>query len=75
MTTIYTITTHLINLVFNIIFLLYKYLFNGKLIEPEESLYYNIYNSYGLGNFFLNLIALRLETGFYFKIKNFKKHE
>lgn len=67
--------THSINLVFNFIFLLYKYLFNGKLVEPEESIYYNIYNSYGLNNVFLKLLESRLELNLNFKLKNFKKHE
>ena len=66
---------HLINSVFNFIFLLYKYLFNGKLIEPEESIYYNIYNSYGLGSVFLKLLEYRLELNLNFKLKFFKKHE
>lgn len=63
------------NVVFNIIFLLYKYLFNGKLIEPDESVYYNIYNSYGLKKIFLNLIEKRLEIELNSKLKLFKTHE
>lgn len=55
--------------------MLYKYLFNGKLIEPDESIYYNIYNSYGLKFIFLNLIEQRLELDVNSKLSLFKKHE
>lgn len=55
--------------------MLYKYLFNGKLIEPDESIYYNIYNSYGLNFFFLKLIEQRLESNVNKKLKFFKGYE
>lgn len=50
-------------------------MFNGKLIEPDESIYYNIFNSYGLKFFFLKLIEQRLETNVNKKLKFFKKYE
>jgi len=50
-------------------------LFNGKLIEPDESIYYNIFKSYGLKFFFLKLVEQRLETNTKKKLKLFKRHE
>lgn len=52
-----------------------KHLFNGKLIDSNESLYYNIINSYGLGFFFLNFLLLRFESNFDVDLKNFKTHQ
>lgn len=55
--------------------MLYKYLFNGKLIEPNESVYYNIFKSYGLKFVFLKLIEQRLETNVNKKLNLYKKYE
>ncbi len=51
------------------------YVINNKLIDPETSLYKNIFNSYGLGPKFINLIEQRIENTQDILIKDLNKNE
>jgi hypothetical protein len=55
--------------------LFHGYVINNKLIDPETSLYKNIFNSYGLGPKFINLIEQRIENTQDILIKDLNKNE
>lgn len=65
----------LIKTFFNFIFLFYNYVFNGKVIDPEESLYYNITSTYGLNKKAAKCLESRIELDMNLEIKKLDKQE
>lgn len=53
----------------------YNYVFNGKIIDSEESLYYNITSSYGLNKNASKYVESRLELNIHKSIKKLDKQE
>jgi hypothetical protein len=55
--------------------LFHGYVINNKLIDPESSLFKNIFKSYGLKNNFLKLVEQRIENNKSSLIKDLNKNE
>lgn len=55
--------------------MLTKYFFNGSVFESHDTLYKNIFNSYGLGKNSLNLLSLRMESDLLLKLSDLKNHQ
>jgi len=55
--------------------LLNKFLFNGRIIDSNESVYSNVINNYGLKNNLLFLLNLRFESNINRKLKDLQTHE
>lgn len=55
--------------------MLNKFLFNGRIIDSNESVYSNIINNYGLKNNLLSLLNLRFESNINKKLKDLQTHE
>ena len=60
---------------FNFIFLFYNYIFNGKSLDSDFSLYNNIYFSYGLKKNAVSYVENRLEKNLHNNLKSLKKFE
>jgi len=60
---------------FNFIFLRQNYVFNNKIIDVEETLFFNIINSYGLKFKALKLIEERIENSSDVILLDFNKNE
>jgi hypothetical protein len=65
----------LIKIYFNFIFLRQNYVFNNKIIDLEETLFFNIINSYGLKFKALKLIEERIENSSDTVLLDFNKNE
>lgn len=55
--------------------MLNKFLFNGRIIDSNESVYSNVINNYGLKNNLLFLLNLRFESNINRKLKDLQTHE
>lgn len=55
--------------------MLYKYFFNNKLIDPENSLYVFFKNTFGLGKLFSSVVEQRIENSSDSVISNLNKNE
>lgn len=64
-----------IKIIFNFIFLFYNYVFNNSLLDPEESLYYNVYNTFGIGKKFTLSLENRLEMNLNLPLKKLDKNQ
>lgn len=62
-------------LIFNFIFLLNKYFFNDRILEPQEHLYNITKNNYGLKKNFLNLVNARFESDMKTLLVDLKRHQ
>lgn len=59
--------------IFNFIFLFYNYVFNGNIISSEESLYNNIFLTYGLKKNSIKYVEQRMEIPLNLPVKSLKK--
>lgn len=55
--------------------MLNKFLFNGRILDSNESIYSNVINNYGLKNNLLFLLNLRFESNINRKLKDLQNHE
>ena len=60
---------------FNFIFLFYNYVFNNKILDPELSLYENVYSSFGLKKKSIEYLEIRLEKTLHQNLKDLSKNE
>ena len=55
--------------------MLNKFLFNGRILDSNESIYSNVMSNYGLKNNLLFLLNLRFESNINRKLKDLQNHE